>query len=511
METLPTTEENMRLLQGWKQVSRGWKHHINSYTGPDNHWQRNLRTEIWDLWQSLLAMVQNESIDLVLLGPHAEIAILTNDLCTALKTFSFSRALVGGVALIISTLTWPNDHFRVTLGPNAPMTADFLIHERNALQSLLAAGLLRHGLAPTPWHSSRTGPWDILSGAPDEYYFDILPRLQDYPDPAPSRTEAQRREHDILPILQNPALARTEAQRRGLDILQILQALLDIGNPTENATEHLSLSIHEKWDLQQHHRSLILHLYVLLPILFLTRQQKPYRAKLGRVGRTPLIELLSLRHRRDAARPDPTHAQYFGHLWTGPVPGRKMKASSQAADWADTLSIRIHPSGTLASKIVHRVYQDNTGESPTDLEHQVLIDQDSQRLGLTLLNLLNTAPETNPTQDDAWKGFMLALSFSGDLLTSLTHAITNPLADDLNIVSLQGVESLYRELEVKQWTRDELAMPTMITLLISEVLLSQVWKRHACMAKGIKHKRSCPPINTQPESKHNGCKDTNGA
>jgi len=58
METLPkqsssTTEENMRLLQGWKQVSRGWKHHINSYTGPDNHWQRNLRTEIRNLWQSL--------------------------------------------------------------------------------------------------------------------------------------------------------------------------------------------------------------------------------------------------------------------------------------------------------------------------------------------------------------------------------------------------------------------------------------------------------------------------
>ena len=53
METLPTTEENMRLLQGWKQVSRGWKHHINSYTGPDNHWQRNLRTEIYDLWESL--------------------------------------------------------------------------------------------------------------------------------------------------------------------------------------------------------------------------------------------------------------------------------------------------------------------------------------------------------------------------------------------------------------------------------------------------------------------------
>ena len=144
----------MRLLQGWKQVSRGWKYHINSYTGPENHWQRNLRTEIRDLWQSLyrraVAMVENESIDLVLLGPHTEIAILSNDLCTALKTFSFSRGLVGGVVLINSTLTRPNDHFRVTLGPHAPMTADFLIHERNALQSLLAAGLLRHGLAPTP-------------------------------------------------------------------------------------------------------------------------------------------------------------------------------------------------------------------------------------------------------------------------------------------------------------------------------------------------------------------------
>ena len=34
VETLPTTEESMRLLQGWKQVCRGWKHHISSYTGP---------------------------------------------------------------------------------------------------------------------------------------------------------------------------------------------------------------------------------------------------------------------------------------------------------------------------------------------------------------------------------------------------------------------------------------------------------------------------------------------
>jgi hypothetical protein len=35
--------------------------------------------------------------------------------------------------------------------------------------------------------------------------------------------------------------------------------------------------------------------------------------------------------------------------------------------------------------------------------------------------------------EDAWKGFMLAMSASGDLLNSLTHAITNPLAEDLNI------------------------------------------------------------------------------
>jgi len=161
-----------------------------------------------------------------------------------------------------------------------------------------------------------------------------------------------------------------------------------------------------------------------------------------------------------------------------------MKASSQPADWADTLSIWIHPSGTLARNLGHRDDQYDAGESLTDLKPQTLIDEDSQRLGLTLLNLLNTEPETNPMQGDAWKGFMLALSFSGDLLTSLTHAITNPLADDLNIVSLQGVESLYRKfLEVKQWMRDGPAVQTMITFLISEGLLSKVLERHACTAK----------------------------
>jgi len=258
---------------------------------------------------------------------------------------------------------------------------------------------------------------------------------------------------ESLPRLQayrDPALARTEAQRRGYDILQILQALLDIGDPTENAPETLHLSAHEMWDLQQHHRSLISHLYVLLPILYLTRQQEPYRDKLGRVGRTLFIELLSLRSSRDVALPDSIRAQYFGHLWTSPVPGRKTNASSQTADWADTLSIWIHPSGTLARNLGHRDEQDNEEEPGTDLEHQALMDEDSQRLGLTLLSLLNTEPKTNPLKEDAWIGFMLALSFSGDLLTSLAHAIKNPLVDDLNTLSLQGVESLYKEfLDVK--------------------------------------------------------------
>jgi len=157
------------------------------------------------------------------------------------------------------------------------------MQERNALQSLLAAGLSRHGLAPTPWHSSRAGPRNTPIGVPD-IYFDTLPRLQDYPDPAPPRTVAPSRTQAILPILQHPALARTEAQRRGLDILQILQALLDLGNPTENVPDHLSLSAGRIWALQHHHRFLIHHLHVLLPILFLTHQQRPYGAKLGRVA-----------------------------------------------------------------------------------------------------------------------------------------------------------------------------------------------------------------------------------
>jgi len=155
-----------------------------------------------------------------------------------------------------------------------------------------------------------------------------------------------------------------------------------------------------------------------------------------------------------------------------------------AADWADTLSIWIHPNGSLASQLGHREDQEETGDSLIDPERLERMDQDSQRLGLTLLNLLSTTPEANPTQDNHWKEFVLAMSFSRDLLASLTHAIANPLADDLATASLQGVESLYTELEVKPWTPDEREVLTMINLIISEGLLSHV------LIKTLQHSQS---------------------
>jgi hypothetical protein len=81
-------------------------------------------------------------------------------------------------------------------------------------------------------------------------------------------------------------------------------------------------------------------------------------------------------------------------------------------------------------------------------------------------------------QGDAWEGFMIALAFSGDFLTSLTYAITYPLAEDLYDLSLQGVESLYRGfLEENRQMRNEPAVLTMITLLISEGLLAKVLEK----------------------------------
>jgi len=167
VETLPTTEDSIRLLQGWKQVCRGWKHHISTYTPPDNHWQHNLRIEIRELWQSAYRRavpIAQKNEDDPHQEPHTVTIEFTTVLRTILETFSFSRVLVGGVAPIISMLTHTNDHLLETLRPNALVEANPFTHERIALQSHLTAGLLRHGLAPTPWHSNRTGPWDI---APD--------------------------------------------------------------------------------------------------------------------------------------------------------------------------------------------------------------------------------------------------------------------------------------------------------------------------------------------------------
>jgi len=75
-------------------------------------------------------------------------------------------------------------------------------------------------------------------------------------------------------------------------------------------------------------------------------------------------------------------AKYFGHLWTNPVQGRKSNASSRAVDWADTLSIWIHPRGTLARNLGHRDEHKDAGEPGTGLARQTLRDEDSQRLGL---------------------------------------------------------------------------------------------------------------------------------
>jgi len=241
-------------------------------------------------------------------GPYPALHHLSLDLGEALKRFGFNRAFVGGVALTISILTKPNEPFFVTLGPNTNWSDVYpCIQERYTLQSLLAVGLSRHGLAPTPWHSSRTGP-DIIPPGLSDTYPDTLPRLTEYPDPVPPRVASLSQ--TILPIFQNPPLVRTEAQHRGLDILQNLHALLDLCNPTENVPDHLSLSNDAFWDFQQYHRSIIHDLRELLPILVLTYQQRPYRAELGRVGRALLVELLFLRRSRADTRPDPTHVQH---------------------------------------------------------------------------------------------------------------------------------------------------------------------------------------------------------
>jgi len=121
--------------------------------------------------------------------------------------------------------------------------------------------------------------------------------LQEYRLPDDVRPEDQlfRAGDTLLPILQEPGMERTETQHRGLDLLQILQALREMGNPTETGSEDSPLFTYEVRELQKYHRTLISHLYVLLPIMFLTHWQTPYRMEIGRVGGGLLVSLLCLR------------------------------------------------------------------------------------------------------------------------------------------------------------------------------------------------------------------------
>ena len=118
------------------------------------------------------------------------------------------------------------------------------------------------------------------------------------------------------------------------------------------------------------------------------------------------------------------------------------------------------------------------GSPCAGLAYQTWIDAGSQRVGLKLLRLLRSGPARGPPADDDWKGFMLALAASGDFLTVLTHAITNPLDEDIEILSMQGIESVYRELlEVKRWSHNGPVARTRITTLVSEGLLSAVLEK----------------------------------
>jgi len=111
----------------------------------------------------------------------------------------------------------------------------------------------------------------------------------------------------------------------------------------------------------------------------------------------------------------------------------------------------------------------------TDLQRQSLRyeDEESQRLGLTLLHLLKAEPHESQPLGDAWEGFMQALASSGDLLMSLTYAVSHTLAEDLYDLSLLGVESVYGGF-LKYLELEEPPVLTVTTTLISEGLLATV-------------------------------------
>ena len=112
-----------------------------------------------------------------LLGLRMVSIELTTDLCNAVEKFSSSRALAGGVASVISLLAHTNDDLLEVLGTNSEIEPSPFPIGRQELQSHLTESLLRHGLAQTPWHSDRTGPWGIAPEVLGQTRMDILPRI----------------------------------------------------------------------------------------------------------------------------------------------------------------------------------------------------------------------------------------------------------------------------------------------------------------------------------------------
>jgi len=81
---------------------------------------------------------------------------------------------------------------------------------------------------------------------------------------------------------------------------------------------------------------------------------------------------------------------------------------------------------------------------------------------------------------------MQVLAFSSDLLTSLTYAVSHPLAEDLHDLSLQGVESVYGVL--LNYLEPASPVLTVTMTLISEGLLAAVLDRTLlnCQEEGIR-------------------------
>ena len=128
----------------------------------------------------------------------------------------------------------------------------------------------------------------------------------------------------------------------------------------------------------------------------------------------------------------------------------------------------------MARQYGHREDLDGAGQELIDLKRLERWDQEGQRWGFSFLNLLGTTPEAHPSHDNHWKEFVLAMSFSRDLLASVTQAIAHPLMDGLDALYLQGIESLYTELEANSSKSEETEVHTMINLIVSGGLLTHV-------------------------------------